>query len=41
VTVTIDVAAEIPEGAPNHVVRAVTENIRTLKFTTGSGFEDE
>jgi predicted AAA+ superfamily ATPase len=41
VTVTIDVAAEIPEGAPNHVVRAVTENIRTLKFTPGSGFEDE
>ncbi|AME28688.1 Swt1 family HEPN domain-containing protein [Burkholderia sp. PAMC 26561] len=41
VTVTIDVAAEIPEGAPNQVVRTVTENIRTLKFTPGSGFEDE
>ncbi len=32
VTVTLEIDAEIPEGAPNHVVRTVTENSRTLKF---------
>ena len=32
VTVTLEIDAEIPEGAPEHVVRAVTENSRTLKF---------
>ena len=40
VTVTLEVAAEIPEGAPDHVVRTVTENSRTLKFTS-QGFEKE
>lgn len=40
VTVTIEVDAEIPEGAPDHVVRTVTENSRTLKFTS-HGFEKE
>jgi hypothetical protein len=30
--VTLEIDAEIPEGAPDHVVRAVTENSRTLKF---------
>ncbi|MBI4756762.1 MAG: ATP-binding protein [Betaproteobacteria bacterium] len=40
VTVTIEVEAEIPEGAPDNVVRAVTENARTLKFTS-QGFEKE
>jgi hypothetical protein len=40
VTVTLDIAAEIPLGAPDHVVRAVTENSRTLKFKT-QGFERE
>jgi hypothetical protein len=34
-------AAEIAEGVPDHVVRAVTENGRTLKFTSNSGFEKE
>jgi hypothetical protein len=34
VTVTLEVEAEIPTGAPDHVVRTVTENSRTLKFTT-------
>ena len=40
VTVTLEVAAEIPDGAPEHVVRTVTENSRTLKFTS-QGFEKE
>ena len=40
VTVTLEVAAEIPDGAPDHVVRTVTENSRTLKFTS-QGFEKE
>ena len=40
VTVTLEVDAEIPAGAPDHVVRTVTENSRTLKFTS-QGFEKE
>jgi hypothetical protein len=40
VTVTLEVDAEIPSGAPDHVVRVVTENSRTLKFTS-QGFEKE
>ncbi len=38
-TVTIEIEAEIPSGAPDNVVRTVTENCRTLKFET-SGFEE-
>ncbi len=40
VTVTLELEAEIPDGAPDHVVRTVTENSRTLKFTS-HGFETE
>jgi predicted AAA+ superfamily ATPase len=40
VTVTLEIAADIPAGAPDHVVRTVTENGRTLKFTS-QGFERE
>nr|WP_202943576.1 hypothetical protein [Syntrophus aciditrophicus] len=40
VTVTLEVEADIPSGAPDHVVRTVTENSRTLKFTS-QGFETE
>lgn len=40
VTVTLEIQAEIPSGAPDHVVRTVTENGRTLKFTS-QGFEKE
>ncbi|MBI5907809.1 MAG: ATP-binding protein [Burkholderiales bacterium] len=40
VTVTIEIEAEIPDGAPDNVVRTVTENSRTLKFTS-QGFEKE
>ena len=41
VTVTIEIEAQIPAGAPDNVVRTVTENARTLKFEPGSGFEME
>jgi hypothetical protein len=40
VTVTLEIAAEIPDGASDHVVRTVTENARTLKFTD-QGFESD
>ncbi len=40
VTVTIEIEAKIPDGAPDNVVRTVTENSRTLKFTS-QGFEKE
>ena len=40
VHVTLEVEAEIPDGAPEHVVRTVTENSRTLRFTS-HGFEEE
>ncbi len=40
VTVTLEVDAEIPSGASDHVVRIVTENSRALRFTS-QGFERE
>ena len=40
VRVTLEIEADVPEGAPDHVVRTVTENSRTLKFTS-QGFEAE
>lgn len=40
VKVTLEIEAEIPNGAPDNVVRTVTENARTLKFTD-QGFEKE
>ena len=40
VTVTLEIEAQIPSGTPEHVVRTVTENSRTLKFTS-QGFEKE
>ncbi len=40
VSVTLEIEAEVPSGAPDHVVRTVTENSRTLKFTS-QGFEKE
>jgi hypothetical protein len=40
VNVTLEIEAEIPSGAPVHVVRTVNENGRTLKFTN-QGFERE
>ncbi len=40
VKITLEIEAEIPSGAPDHVVRTVTENSRTLKFNS-QGFEME
>ncbi|MGH8701128.1 MAG: hypothetical protein ACREVR_08155, partial [Burkholderiales bacterium] len=40
VRVTLEIEAEIPNGASDQVVRTVTENSRTLKFTH-QGFEQE
>jgi len=39
VEITLEIHAEIPEGAPDNVVRTVTENCRTLRFKS-YGFED-
>lgn len=40
VTVTLEIHAAIPSGAPDNVVRTVTENSRSLKFSD-HGFERE
>ena len=40
VRLTLEIEAEIPDGAPDEVVRIVNENSRTLKFSD-SGFEKE
>lgn len=40
VRVTLEIDAEIPAGVPENVIRTVTENSRTLKFTS-HGFENE
>ena len=39
-SVALEIEAVIPDGAPDHVVRTVTENARTLKFDD-HGFEKE
>src|SRR5262245_24491627 len=40
VKITLEIEAEIPSGAPDQIVRTVTENCRTLKFKS-QGFETE
>jgi hypothetical protein len=40
VSVTLEVEAAVPDGVPESVVRTVTENSRTLKFTS-HGFEKD
>ena len=40
VKVTMEIEVRVPTGAPDNVVRTVTENARTLKFTA-QGFEKE
>jgi len=37
---TLEIEPTLPEGAPDHVVRVVTENGRTLK-SSSQGFEVE
>jgi hypothetical protein len=40
VKVTLEIEADVPTGVPDNVVRTVTENSRTLKFSN-QGFEKE
>jgi predicted AAA+ superfamily ATPase len=40
ITITLEIQAEVPSGVPEQVVRTVTENSRTLKFSA-HGFETE
>jgi len=40
VQVTLEIEATVPGGVPDNVARTVTENSRTLKFTS-HGFERE
>jgi len=40
VKVTLEIDADIPSGVPDHVIRIVMENGKTLKFTS-QGFEQE
>ncbi len=40
VRVTLEIEAEFPDGVPDHVIRTVTENCRTLRFKS-HGFERE
>ena len=40
IAVTLEIQANIPEGAPDNVVRAVTENCQTLK-STDQGFKSD
>ena len=39
VRVTLEIEADVPDGVPDHVVRTVTENCRTLRFGS-HGFEE-
>jgi hypothetical protein len=40
VTVTLEIHAVVPDGVPDNVMRTVTENSRTLKFSN-QGFETD
>ena len=40
VRITMEIEAAIPEGAPEHIVRTVTEDHREMKFQS-HGFEME
>jgi hypothetical protein len=40
VEITLEIRAELPEGASEKLVRDVTENCRTLRFTD-YGFEEQ
>jgi hypothetical protein len=40
VKVTLEIDADVAGGVPENIVRTVTENSRTLKFTS-QGFEEE
>jgi hypothetical protein len=38
VRITVEISADLPDGAPDGVVRTLTEDCRTLRLT-GDGFE--
>lgn len=40
VEVTLEINVQMPQGAPDNIVRIVSENARTLQFTA-QGFEPE
>ena len=40
IVMTVEIQARVPAGVPENVVRTVSENCRTLKFTS-QGFEKE
>jgi hypothetical protein len=40
VEVTLEIRADVAEGVPDDVVRTVTENAATLKFSS-QGFEED
>lgn len=40
VSVTLEIEAKMPDGVSDQIVRTVTENSRTLKFTS-HGFEPD
>ena len=40
VKITLEIEADLPSSAPEDVVRTVTENCRTLRFSS-QGFEEE
>ena len=40
VSLMLEIEADLPDGAPDTVVRTVTENARTLKFRA-QGFEPD
>ena len=40
IVITVEIQARVPSGVPEHIVRTVSENCRTLKFTS-QGFEKE
>jgi hypothetical protein len=40
VEITLEIHANLPDGAGDKLVRDVTENCRTLKFST-FGFEED
>lgn len=41
VQVTLEIQATFPDTVPDHVVRTVTENCRTLHFDNSTGFEED
>jgi len=40
VQITLDIEVDVPDGIPDHVVRIVSENAKTLRFEN-FGFEKE